>query len=93
MAELINPKLWPFEVEIQHEDGSCEYNQYARDNGDGTVTVCELHFPQGYVEHTYPADRAKLRQRPWEKAEQWYQLYDSVYGHDAQSRCLGDIRA
>ena len=46
--------MWPFEVEIDHESGSREYHQHARDNQDGTVTVCELHLPEGYVERTYP---------------------------------------
>ena len=49
-----DPKMWPFEVEIDHESGSREYHQHARDNQDGTVTVCELHLPEGYVERTYP---------------------------------------
>jgi hypothetical protein len=85
MPEEIDPKRWPFEVEIEHPDGSREYHQQARDNGDGTVTVNELHFPEGYVERTYPADRVTLRQRPWERAAQWYELYERVYGGN-QSR-------
>ena len=80
MSEPIDPKLWPFEIENDHDDGSREYHQHARDNGDGTVTVYELHFPEGYVERTYPANRVTLRQRPWEKAAMWYQLYEQVYG-------------
>jgi hypothetical protein len=80
MSEPVDPKLWPFEIEIDHENGSREYHQHARDNGDGTVTVYELHFPEGYIERTYPANRATLRQRPWEKAAMWYQLYEQVYG-------------
>jgi hypothetical protein len=86
MADPVDPKLWPFEVEIDHEDGSREYHQHARDNGDGTVTVYELHFPQGYVERTYPRDRTTLRQRPWEKAAMWYDLYEQVYGDALRKR-------
>ncbi|MBA3573225.1 MAG: hypothetical protein H0W34_14915 [Pyrinomonadaceae bacterium] len=88
MSESIDRKRWPFEVEIKCPDGSREYHQQASDNGDGTVTVNELHFPEGYVERTYPVERAKLRQRPWEKAEDWYQLYDSVYGDDGRLRSI-----
>jgi len=80
MARDVDPTLWPFEAINDHGNGSCEYHQHARDNGDGTVTVYEFDLPGGYVERTYPKERVKLRERPWDKARRWYELYNRVYG-------------
>lgn len=70
-----DPKLWPFEARVNLDDGGSEFHQHARDNGDGTVTVCEFRLSEGYVERIYPADKVKLSERPWEKAQRWYELY------------------
>lgn len=80
MSSDIDPKLWPFEATIEHENGSTEYHQQARDNGDGTVTVYELNLPGGYVERTYPRGQVRLRERLWDKTHRWYELYNRVYG-------------
>lgn len=76
----VDPKLWPFEAIIDHGNGAHEYHQYARDNGDESVTVYELDLPGGYVERTYPKERVKLSERPWDKARRWYELYNETYG-------------
>ena len=78
----VDKKLWPFEAVINHENGSREYRQHARDNGDGTVTAYERDLPGGYVERTYPKERVMLNERPWDKAQRWYELYNEIYGTD-----------
>ena len=81
MPDDINPKLWPFEAYIDHGDGSREYCQHARDNGDGSVTVYGFCPPFGFAERTYPRDHVRLAERPWEKAQRWYDLFESIYGN------------
>ena len=73
-----DPKLWPFEARVDFDDGTSSFHQYARDNGDGTVTVIE--FDQGFREAVYSREIVVLGERPSEKAERWYELYDKTYG-------------
>ena len=82
----VDPKLWPFEAIIDQGNGAHEYHQHARDNADGSVTVYELDLPGGFVERTYPKERVKLSERPWDKARRWYELYNEVYGVRAGRR-------
>lgn len=79
MSSAVDPVRWPFEVLIEHDDGSHAYHQYARENGDGTVAVYQLELPLGFVERIYPKERARLRARPWDKAQMWFELYERVY--------------
>ena len=84
-GDPVEPELWPYEAYIDQPDGGCAYHQHARANEDGTVTVYEFRPPAGYVEQTYPKEQVRLKQRPWEKAAQWYELYDRIYGHGKYS--------
>jgi hypothetical protein len=78
--DSVDPDLWPYEAFIARPDGGCAYHQHARTHEDGTVTVYEFELPGGYVERTYPQEQVRLQQRPWERAAQWYELYERVYG-------------
>lgn len=79
MPENSDPSLWPFEAFITHEDGQ-EYCQEARDNGDGTVTVRRFRLPGGFVEENLPKETVQLKERPWDKAKRWLDLFDRIYG-------------
>ena len=86
MSNDVDPTLWPFEVIIDHGNGSREYHKHARDNGDGTVTVNEIDLPGGYIERSYPKEQATLSERSRDKARRWYELYNRVYGDRANCR-------
>jgi hypothetical protein len=72
-----DPKLWPFEAIVDLGEGATSFHQYARDNGDGTVTVIEFH--KGFGEVVYSREIVNLSERPSEKAERWYALYNKTY--------------
>lgn len=74
-----NPTEWPFEVTVRTDEGQ-SYSQFARDNGDGTVTYLDLEFPAGFVEKTVSKANARLKERPWEIAKRWQELFQQVYG-------------
>lgn len=73
-----DPREWPFEAFIEHPDGR-EYSQFARDNGDGTVSFISWG-EEGPSIQTAPQSVVTLKERPWEKAKRWQNLYAEVYG-------------
>ena len=72
---------WPFEAQIDAPDGAREYSQYAKDNGDGTVSIISWG-DNGPMVKTFPIEQATLKGRPWELAEKWYVLFREIFGSD-----------
>jgi hypothetical protein len=70
---------WPFEAQIDAPDGAREYSQFAKDNGDGTVSIISWG-ENGPMVKTFPIEQATLKERPWELAEKWYALFRKIFG-------------
>lgn len=73
-----DPKEWPFEVHVEYPGGR-EYCQFAKDNGDGTVSVISWG-ENGPAAKVVPKSQVRLKVRPWEKAKAWRDLYAEAYG-------------
>lgn len=80
---LFNPDKteWRFEVQIDTPDGSREYSQFAKDNGNGTVSIVSWGSSGPEIK-TFPVELATLKERPWELAEKWHTLFRKIFGAD-----------
>lgn len=78
---LFNPDKteWPFEAQLDTPDGSREYSQFAKNNGNGTVSIISWG-DSGPEIKTFPIEQATLKERPWELSEKWYALFREIFG-------------
>ena len=81
MSNLIVPdrEEWPWEALVQFADeGGQIYSQFAKDNGDGTVSIIDWGETPP-VERTFPKNQVALQERDQDKSERWSELYEKVY--------------